>query len=158
MKLIKLSVLLISLMTLFGCASYYKAPANQPTALMHFKANTNAVRITAYEDESCKTGPHGVRLAYLDSRYDMHKKYAVPRRVIANKKMIVTLAKIPLPYDNWYCHVTLSFTPQENAEYLAIFRNKEGGCAANILRKSDGKLLPVPDKKVLKKGCYSKND
>ena len=159
MKIIKIITIFFLQLALIGCASYYKAPANQPTATMHFKTNTRPVRFTAFVNEECKPSPHGVRLAYIDPTFARNDKYKGPTQIIANKKIIVTLAEVYIPnYNSNYCSVTVSFTPKEGANYLALYKAVDKGCNGKIVEQVNDKIKPIPDLKYLEKSCYSHND
>ena len=157
MKLLMLSVLIALQLTVAGCASYYSAPANKPTAVMSFQTNMRPVMVQIFEDETCKSGKNGSRLAYIDPVFVKDGKYAGPVRVEADKLTVFTLRKNNLPGDAWSCAVTLSFTPEAGAEYIASFVGQGGKCSAKFARKAGGELETVDDLRQIKKVCYNPN-
>ena len=158
MNKFKTILLIFMVVSVSSCASYYKAPANVKTAVMHFQTDMRPVIVQAFQDEECASVPHGVRLAYIDPVFVSDGKYAGPTPVEAGKLLVFTLRKNNLPGTNWSCSVTLSFTPVAGAEYVATPNGADGGkCSAKLGRKNNGGIDPVPDVKQNKKVCFDMN-
>jgi hypothetical protein len=129
-------IFVLILLSVSGCVSHYKAPIDEPTALLELNSNVWPVIVQHFEDEQCTAGPNGIRLSYLHPTFG-DQPSGTSKTIAANREFLVSFQKVHhnAYTSGWECTVTGIFHPKAGTTYKATYHFEGSNCYLGILRK-----------------------
>ena len=142
-KIMKYTLVLITVLLLTGCAQKYVVPPSGALATLRVvtESKFNNIPVTTYAKDDCSDKP-GRRAAFLNS-----KAIGVPYsseatvKILANEKFIFSLYSLididllpsaTLGVQYKWCTPVVEFIPKEGAEYVAYHKARENECSITI--------------------------
>lgn len=150
------------LVSLSGCVSIYKAPANAPTATLEL-TSTNTLFVQHFLNEKCDKSPNGSRVSFMSDVAGDPIGLAI--KTIEAEKPFILAWRLNTPQGMSVmasCNITGVFEPRRNATYRASFIHDVNAkkCFVQILVKdpASGKTSIEPSFRKLPIQCANNVD
>lgn len=135
-----ITILLLNLLIVNGCAHDYQVPDKKNTAVLHIKVSSDSVGVTGrfikimtYSQTDCAPGDYGSNLD--DSSFTDKNTTFKPIKIVANEPFLLSVRySESRRTENRACSADIKFFPRAKHDYIAAMKisSDVSRCAINV--------------------------